>query len=79
MGQAGAAAAAEASEQLAANMEAKAAEEEAKRRDSKLVGHKPTADVWGEAGEEALQLDQAKVQEALKRQEQVRITYDAWV
>ena len=77
MGQAGAAAAAEASEQLAANMEAKAAEE-AKRRDSKLVGHKPTADVWGEAGEEALQLDQAKVQEALKRQEQVRITYDTW-
>jgi hypothetical protein len=59
-------------------MEAKAAEEEAKRRDSKLVGHKPAADVWGEAGEEALQLDQAKVQEALIRQEQVSIAYGGW-
>ena len=35
------------------------------------MGHKPSADVWGEAAEEQ-QLDQAKVLEALRRQEEVR-------
>ena len=70
VGAAGAAAAADAAEQLAANMEAKAAEHEARRKDSKLVGHKPAADVWGEAAEEQ-ELDQQKVAEALRRQEEV--------
>ncbi|PSC70199.1 Pre-mRNA-splicing factor SLU7 [Micractinium conductrix] len=72
VGAAGAEAAAEAAEQLAENMEKKAAEDEARRRDSKLVGHKPTADVWGEAGEDALtaQLDREKVMEAIRRQEE---------
>ena len=70
MGAAGTVAAADAAEQLAANMDKKAAEDEARRKESKLVGHKPTADVWGEAGED-LQLDEEKLREALKRQEQV--------
>ncbi|EFN52055.1 hypothetical protein CHLNCDRAFT_139273 [Chlorella variabilis] len=68
VGAAGTVAAADAAEQLAANMEKKAAEDEARRKESKLVGHKPAADVWGEAGDD-LQLDQDKLREALKRQE----------
>lgn len=46
-------------------------QDEEKRKASKLVGHKPGADVWGEAPEEQ-QLDQQKVLEALRRQEEVR-------
>lgn len=45
-------------------------QDEEKRKASKLVGHKPGADVWGEAAEEQ-QLDQQKVLEALRRQEEV--------
>jgi pre-mRNA-processing factor SLU7 len=44
-------------------------QDEEKRKASKLVGHKPGADVWGEAAEEQ-QLDQQKVLEALRRQEE---------
>ncbi|PRW33892.1 Pre-mRNA-splicing factor SLU7 [Chlorella sorokiniana] len=69
VGAAGRDAATDAAEQLAANMEKKQAEDEEKRKASKLVGHKPGADVWGEAAEEQ-QLDQQKVLEALRRQEE---------
>jgi pre-mRNA-processing factor SLU7 len=69
VGAGGKGAAADAAQQLAVNMEAKAAEDEERRKESKLVGHKPAADVWGEAGED-LQLDPAKVAEALARQQQ---------
>ena len=67
-GQIGAAAAEAQAHQLAANMEARATEEEARRRESKLVGHKPQADVWGEAPED-VQLDKEKMREALARAE----------
>lgn len=71
VGAAGAAAAAEQADQLAANLEKKAADDEEKRAASKLVGHKPSADVWGDAADEQLQaeLDPQKVLDALKRQE----------
>ena len=68
VGQAGAAAAEAQANQLAANMEAKAAEEEERRHESKLVGYKPKSDVWGEAPED-MQLDKEKMREALARAE----------
>lgn len=76
VGAAGRDASAGAAEQLAINVEQKAAEEAERRANSKLVGHKPAADVWGEAAEEQ-QLDAAKVAEALRRQEEVRLS--GWV
>ncbi|KAL4435240.1 hypothetical protein ABPG77_001922 [Micractinium sp. CCAP 211/92] len=79
VGAAGAAAAAESAEQLAANMANKAAEDEERRKNSKLIGHKPAADVWGDLSDEQLgqQLDQQKVLEALKRQEERERNGDA--
>lgn len=72
VGAAGAAAAEESAEQLAANMAKKAAEDEERRKTSKLIGHKPGPDVWGDLSDEQLgqQLDQQKVLEALRRQEE---------
>lgn len=52
-------------------------QDEEKRKASKLVGHKPGADVWGEAAEEQ-QLDQQKVLDALRRQEEVRRRCGGW-
>jgi pre-mRNA-processing factor SLU7 len=69
VGAEGKAAAAGAAEQLAANMAKKAEEEEARRKESKLVGHRPTADVWGEAGE-GVELDADKVAAALRQAEE---------
>ncbi|GAB4821179.1 hypothetical protein N2152v2_008225 [Parachlorella kessleri] len=74
-GQVGTEAAAEAAEQLQRNLESKmeerqAAAEEAAAEGKRLEGVKPKANVWGTEMEEGLQLDEAKVREALKRQEQ---------
>ena len=74
-GRAGEGAAVEAAEALQANMEAKAAEEEQRQQQQqqgvapRLEGAKPLAGVWGSEVEEGLQLDPAKVKEALKRQQ----------
>lgn len=65
----------DAAEQLAANVERAAAELAEKREKSKLKDLKPAADVWGEADIEQA-LDQEKVKEALRRQEEVRAA--AW-
>mmetsp|Transcript_8584 Transcript_8584/g.24666 ORF Transcript_8584/g.24666 Transcript_8584/m.24666 type:complete len:547 (-) Transcript_8584:75-1715(-) len=72
-GAAGIAAAANNAENLAANLRSKAENEE-KAKASKLAGYKPT-DVWGEASMDG-DLDQEKLQAALKKQEAERSELD---
>eukprot|EP00887_Chlorella_sp_A99_P007525 scaffold2.g7525.t1 len=72
-GRTGEGAAVEAAEALAANLESKAAERAAEAAAAaegkpRLEGAKPTAGLWGSEVEEGLQLDPAKLAEALKRQ-----------
>eukprot|EP00873_Tetraselmis_striata_P001944 jgi/Tetstr1/422208/TSEL_013060.t1 len=60
---------------LAANMEAKAAELDSKRKESTLAGYRPN-DVWGEGNLEE-GLDEEKLQEAIKKQKEAEKADDA--
>lgn len=69
-GKVGVKAAEQTEEQMLRNMEARAkAEEEMqkKRENSKLNGYKKAADVWGEAPDGDVELDEKKLKEAMKK------------